>query len=132
MDCSLPDSFVHGIFQARALEWVAISFSRGSSQPWDRTLVSCISGRRFTVLSHQGLKSKTRLLLKKAVTKGEFQGEWAAPAPGLPATQPEVTDWSQGAQVPPVDTVQRFPAESWSTHPAPGHLVKSDIQRNME
>ena len=132
MDCSLPGSFVHGIFQARALEWVAISFSRGPSQPRDRTLVSCISGRRFTVLSHQGLKSKTRLLLKKAVTKGEFQGEWAAPAPGLPATEPEVTDWSQGAQVPPVGTVQRFPSESWNTHPAPRHLVKSDIQRNTE
>ena len=38
-----PDSFsVHGIFQAKVLEWVAISFSRGSSQPRDRTRVSCI------------------------------------------------------------------------------------------
>ena len=33
MDCSLPDSSVHGIFQARILEWVAISFSKGSSGP---------------------------------------------------------------------------------------------------
>ena len=33
MDCSLPGSSVHGILQARILEWVAISFSRGSSQP---------------------------------------------------------------------------------------------------
>ena len=33
MDCSLPDSSLHGILQARILEWVAISFSRGSSQP---------------------------------------------------------------------------------------------------
>ena len=33
MDCSLPGSSVHGIFQARVLEWAAISFSRGSSQP---------------------------------------------------------------------------------------------------
>ena len=49
MDCSLPISSVHGIFQARILEWVAISFSRGSSQPRDRTWVSCIAGRRFTV-----------------------------------------------------------------------------------
>ena len=37
MDRSLPGSSVHGIFQARVLEWVAISFSRGSSQPRDRT-----------------------------------------------------------------------------------------------
>ena len=49
MDCSLPGSSVHGILQARMLEWVAISFSRRSSQPRDRTWVSCIVGRRFTV-----------------------------------------------------------------------------------
>ena len=54
MDCSLPGSSVHGIFQARILEWVAISFSRGSSRPRDRTPVSHIVGRRFYHLSHQG------------------------------------------------------------------------------
>ena len=47
MDCSPPGS-VHGILQARILEWVAISFSRGSSQPRDRTQVSRIAGRFFT------------------------------------------------------------------------------------
>ena len=40
MDCSLPNFSVHGIFQARVLEWVAISFSRGSSWPRDWTQVS--------------------------------------------------------------------------------------------
>jgi len=49
MDCSLLGSSVHGIFQARILEWVAISFSTGSSQPRDRSQVSHIVGRRFTV-----------------------------------------------------------------------------------
>ena len=49
MDCSPPGSSVHGISQARVLEWVAISFSRGSSQPRDRTQVSRILGRWFTV-----------------------------------------------------------------------------------
>ena len=49
MDCSLPGSSVHRIFQARVLEWVAISFSRRSSWPRDRTQVSCIVGRRSTV-----------------------------------------------------------------------------------
>ena len=48
MDCSPPSSSVHGIFQARILEWVAISFSRGSSWPRDQTQVSCIAGRCFT------------------------------------------------------------------------------------
>ena len=49
MDCSLPGSSVHGIFQARVLEWVAIAFSRGSSSPRDWTRVSGIVGRRFTI-----------------------------------------------------------------------------------
>ena len=49
MDCSLPDSSVHGIFQARVLEWVAISCARGSSQPRGRTWVSRIVGRCFTI-----------------------------------------------------------------------------------
>ena len=49
MDCSLPGSSVHGILQARILEWVTISFSRGSSQPRDRTWVSRIGGRRFNL-----------------------------------------------------------------------------------
>ena len=46
VDCSLPGSSVHGILHARILEWVAISFSRGSSRPRDRTQVSHIAGRR--------------------------------------------------------------------------------------
>ena len=49
LDCRLPGSSVHGIFQARILEWVFISSSRGSSQPRDQTLVSCIASRFFTV-----------------------------------------------------------------------------------
>ena len=46
MDCSLPCSSIHGILQARVLKWVAISFSRGSSQPRDWTWVV---GRHFTI-----------------------------------------------------------------------------------
>ena len=49
MDCSLPDSSVHGILQARILDCVAIPFSRGSSWPRDQTQVSCIVGRFFTI-----------------------------------------------------------------------------------
>ena len=43
MDCSLPGSTVHGIFQARILEWVAVSFSQGPSWPRDWTHIICIS-----------------------------------------------------------------------------------------
>ena len=49
MDCSLPSSSVHVILQARTLEWVAIPFSRGSSQPRNQTQVSCITGGFFTI-----------------------------------------------------------------------------------
>ena len=49
MDCSPPGSSVCGITQAKILEWVAISFSRGSSLPRDRTQVSYIAGRLFTI-----------------------------------------------------------------------------------
>ena len=49
MDWGPPGSSVHGILQARILEWVAISFSRGPSRPRDRTQVSCITGGFFTV-----------------------------------------------------------------------------------
>ena len=46
IDCSLPGSSVHGIFQARILEWVAMSISRGSSQPRAQTPIFCI-GRQI-------------------------------------------------------------------------------------
>ena len=58
MACSMPSSSVHGISQARILEWVAISFSRGSSWPRDRIRVSCI-GR--WILYHQTTREALRL-----------------------------------------------------------------------
>ena len=52
MDCSPPGSSVHGIFQARILEWVAISSSRGSSQVRDQTCISCVSCVGRQILYH--------------------------------------------------------------------------------
>ena len=49
MDYCLPGCSVHGILQAGILEWVAIPFSRGSSQPRDQTQVFCIAGRFFII-----------------------------------------------------------------------------------
>ena len=63
MDYSPPASSVHGISQARILEWVAISSSRGSCQPRDQTLVSC--------LLHWQVGSLPLALSGKHVTKGE-------------------------------------------------------------
>ena len=60
MDCSLPGSSIHEIFQARVVERVAISFSRRSSPPRDRTQVYRIAGRHFTIWA-----SREALMLSK-------------------------------------------------------------------
>ena len=52
MDCSLPGSYLHEIFQTRVLEWVAFSCSRGSSQLRDPTLVSCVACTGIWILYH--------------------------------------------------------------------------------
>ena len=52
MDCSLPGSSVRGIFQARILEWIAIPYSRGSSQHRDQTCISCFSCIERWILYH--------------------------------------------------------------------------------
>ena len=66
MGCSLPGSSIHEIFQARVLEWVAISFSRGTSQPRDQTGASYVAGRHFTIwATTEGLGQK----------KGKKQGD---------------------------------------------------------
>ena len=76
MDCSLPGSSVHRISQARILEWVAISFSRGSSplRGWNR--VSCIVGRRFTVWAirevHWSYKKKIFKFIHIYICQGNF------------------------------------------------------------
>ena len=63
MGCSLPGSSIHGIFQARVLEWIAISFSRGSYWPRDWTQVSCIAGTCFTFWTHGSLVKTFWLIL---------------------------------------------------------------------
>ena len=72
MDYSLPGSSVHGILQARILEWVAISFSRRPSQPRDGTHVSCTSpalAGGFLLLSHQGSQNMQVWNLKYRTVK---------------------------------------------------------------
>ena len=59
MGYSLPGSSIHGIFQARIPDWVAISFSRRSSRPWDWTWVSQHCRQTLHCLSHQGSSKST-------------------------------------------------------------------------
>ena len=71
---SPPSSSIHGILQARILEWVAISFSRGSSRPRNRTQVSHIAGRRFNLGStREALKYKNIVSQKTAYRDTELQ-----------------------------------------------------------
>ena len=70
MDCSLPGSSVHGIFQAIVLKWIAISFSRGSSWPRDWTQVSRIVDRRFIIWATREVISS---LICIPLTLGELE-----------------------------------------------------------
>ena len=74
MDCSPPGSPVHGISQARILRWVAISFSKGSSQPRDQTHISCI-GRQIP-LSHQGSPNQKVKFGKASRTEKDQSSEF--------------------------------------------------------
>ena len=73
MHYSSPGSSAHGILQARILEWVAIPFSRVSSQPRDWTQVSHIAGRFFTVWATRESRFKTWLLWSLAAKKYVLQ-----------------------------------------------------------
>ena len=97
VDCSPPGSSVHGILQARRLEWVAMPSSRGSSQPKDRTHISCsspIAGEFFTTkppgkppgtecLLHIQFCDRHLMVMTKAVHRAavtRFQEQlWASP-----------------------------------------------------
>ena len=76
MDCRLPGSSVHGIFQARVLEWATISFSRRSSRPRDWTQVSHIVGRRFTVWATREVNKVTYKKGKGSIQKENGEGMW--------------------------------------------------------
>ena len=75
MDGSLPGSSVHGILQTRILEWVAISSSRGSSQPWDQTWVSCVSCIGMWVVYHLHHLGSPRLAWIPVQMKYDFCSE---------------------------------------------------------
>ena len=86
-----PGSFIHGILQVRILEWVAITFSRGSTQPRDRTLASCIASKFFTVRgtreasnTHKGgsKKIKKKNLPDNAGDVGSIPGSGKSPGGG--------------------------------------------------
>ena len=77
MNHSLPRSSIHGIFQARVLEWVDISFSRGSSWPRDQTQISRIIGRCFTIwATREVLLQKQHKFITEFVEGTSLMTQW--------------------------------------------------------
>ena len=99
MDCSLPGSSVHRILQARILEWVAISFSRGSSQPRYWTQISCIAGRFLTIWA-----TREAFICKVLINSGErlwgiyldFRRRYALSISVTDFVDKECGSWSNG------------------------------------
>ena len=120
MDCSLPGFFIHWIFQARVLEWIATSFSRGSSWPRDWTGVSRVTGRFLNVWAPR--KSTAchcrRLGFSPWIRKVPWRSAWQPIAALFPGESRGQRSWRA--------VVQRVAkSRTWlkqrSTHPHIGH-----------
>ena len=122
VDCSSPGSSVRGILQARILEWVAFSFSRGSCQPRDRTQVSHIAGRRFNLCTTR--EARTGLPLNQLC---HFQAVWLQ-ASHLSCVRLCVMLWTVAHQAPLSVGFSR--QEYWSglPFPPPGDLLDPGIE----
>ena len=149
MDCSLPGSSVHGILQARILKWVAIPFSRESSQARNQTRVSYIAGRFFTNWAMR--EALCNLLAAKSLqlyltlcdpidgsppgspVPGILQArtlewvaisfsnawKWKVKVKSLSRVQPSVTAWTAAFQAPPSMRLSRQENRSGVPLPSP-------------
>ena len=84
MDCSLPGSTIHGIFQARILEGAAIFFSGGSSPPRDQTRVSRTAGRCFTIWATRDTPKERQVGVKHPGVPSLIYDPQSLPAPYMP------------------------------------------------
>ena len=133
MDCSPPNSSIHGILQARILEWVAISISRGSSRPRDWTQVSRIAGRRFNLCAtREALKYKNTVSQKTSYRDTELQiqvlttskiskggKEARLKEEGGGGGRRERKGWPYRRLLPPTDTQDKIP---WTRYTYPNKL----------
>ena len=111
MDCSLTGSSVHGIFQARILEWGAISFSRGSSRPRDQTWVSCIVGSRFTIWATREVQVMSSSLWPHGLQHARLP--CPSPSPGTCSNSCPLSQWCHPTisfSVAPFFCLPSFPA----------------------
>ena len=112
IDCSPPGSSVHGVIQATILDWIAISFSKGSSSLRDQTSVSCIVGRFFTIepprlYRIQGRTSFVAQLVKNLPANAEDERNtgWSIP---------EKIPWRRKCQSAPLFLLGKFHG-AWPT-----------------
>ena len=122
MDSIQPGSSVHGILQARILEWVAVSFSRWSSQPRDRTWVVFIAGRFFTIwATWEALKSSSVQFSHSVMSNCLWShGLWHTrppcplPTPGVYSNSCPLSQWCHptisSSVIPFSSCLQSFPA----------------------
>ena len=122
MDYSPPGFSVHGISQARTLEWVAISFSRGPSWPRDQTRVSCIAGRFFTTEPLRKPTTDGSVHFSRSVTFDSSQAHGPqharppcpSPTPGVHTNSSPLSQWCHptisSSVVPFSSCLQSFPA----------------------
>ena len=112
MDCRLPGSSVHGILQARILEWVAILFSRGSSWPRHQTWVSCIASRFFTVWAIKEAQN-----IKNKINQEADANSGRARKSGLEALQPDAMStfhsWATPERSPAITLGYRLHGQGW-------------------
>ena len=121
MDCSPTGSSVHGTLQARILEWVAISFSRGSSRHIDQTSVSCVSWIGRWILYHctttpQGILQTASAPDGNPAIKSQFLSKnlWIWDSPGHPLVKTLCSQF-QGAQVQSM-VRPHLAAKKWKTN----------------
>ena len=105
VDCSLSGSSIHGILQARILECVAISFSRRSSQPRNRTQVSRIAGRRFNFW---------------ATREAKKNNQWHRAPPRGPCTHPLTSHREEGE----VSAYVLWQSPRWPLHTREGQRLE--------
>ena len=139
MDCSPPGSYIHGIFQARIQEWVAISFSRRSSRPRDWTQVSLIVGRCFTIWATREQKTKTKSKhTQKAFLSARDLSEDFGEGRGQQAWQRQTGNWKRehpGSHPPPLGRLSShlFPGLTsafWLLSFSPSFLIRNETSRS--
>ena len=133
---SPPGFSIHGIFQARVLEWVAISFSRRSSRPRDWTWVSCIAGRRFTLWATReagGPKDPSKSMCSRSSAFQNLRLSWGWGRMhlwllGVLPWNTQARSWEEGTVPSSSFSHQQEPLPQIKTRPSAGGSLDMHVQ----